>query len=125
MNIFHSVNHQRSVRQNDSLKSIAANNTIGTTQFRSIRKPKMRFPNNAPPLPKVSDRAAAITLEVNAFKTVSLDSISLNDLKTADILKIYRRFVGKRSTITQYTVLMPSEVSASNIQDNTRFWIEL
>lgn len=46
-----------------SLNNIAANNTIGITQFRSIRKPKIRFPNRAPPRPKVSDKAAAITLE--------------------------------------------------------------
>lgn len=35
------------------------------------------------------------------------------------------KFVGKRSTITQYTVLMPKDVNASNIQDNTKFSIEL
>lgn len=33
--------------------------------------------------------------------------------------------MGNRSTITQYTVLIPSEVRASNIQDNIRFSREL
>lgn len=31
------------------------------------------------------------------------------------------RLVGNRSTITQYTVLIPSDVKASNMHDNTRF----
>lgn len=43
-------------------KSIDEKRTIGTTQFRSIKKPKSRFPNKAPPLPNVNDKAAAITL---------------------------------------------------------------
>lgn len=34
------------------------------------------------------------------------------------------KFVGNRSTITQYTVLMPREVSASNIHDKIKFSIE-
>lgn len=43
-------------------KSIAENSTIGTTQFRSIRKPNTRFPTSAPVRPNVRDSAAAITL---------------------------------------------------------------
>lgn len=35
------------------------------------------------------------------------------------------KFVGNRSTITQYTVLMPKEVSASNIHDKIKFSNEL
>lgn len=38
--------------------------TIGTTQFKSIRKPNKRFPISAPPLPNVRDNAAAITLYI-------------------------------------------------------------
>lgn len=48
------------------------------------------------PLPKVKLSAAAITL----------------------------RLVGKRSTMTQYTVLMPSDVSASNMHESMRFSVE-
>lgn len=44
------------------LNNIAENNTIGMTQFKSIKKPNIKFPISAPPLPKVSDKAAAITL---------------------------------------------------------------
>lgn len=33
----------------------------------------------------------------------------------------YRKFVGNRSTMTQYTVLIPRLVSASNTQERTRF----
>lgn len=44
------------------LNNITENNTIGMTQFKSIRKPNIRFPIKAPPLPKVRDNAAAITL---------------------------------------------------------------
>lgn len=51
------------------LNNIAENNTIGTTQFRSIRNPNTRFPIKAPPLPNVSDRAAAMTLKASDRKT--------------------------------------------------------
>lgn len=44
------------------LNNIVANNTIGITQFKSIKNPKIKLPIRAPPLPKVSDKAAAITL---------------------------------------------------------------
>lgn len=37
---------------------------------------------------------------------------------------IYRKFVGNRSTITQYTVLMPKDVSASNTHDKAKFCVE-
>lgn len=60
-------------RKKNLQKSKALKITIGTTQFKSIRKPNKRFPSKAPPLPNVSESAAAIT----------------------------RRFVGNRSTITQ------------------------
>lgn len=43
--------------------NMAANNTIGIMQFKSMRKPKITFPINAPPRPKVKDNAAAITLK--------------------------------------------------------------
>lgn len=42
--------------------------TIGTTQFKSIRKPNKRFPISAPPLPNVRDNAAAITLHIYNYK---------------------------------------------------------
>lgn len=45
-------------------KSIMENNAMGTTQFRSMRKPNIKLPRRAPPLPKVKDRAAAITLKI-------------------------------------------------------------
>lgn len=35
------------------------------------------------------------------------------------------KLVGNKSTITQYTVLIPSEVSASNMHDKTKFSNEL
>ncbi len=64
-----SSNVKRIHRANDQqipssylLNNMAANNTIGTTQFRSIRNPKTRFPIKAPPRPNVSDSAAAMTL---------------------------------------------------------------
>lgn len=44
------------------LNNIVENNTIGMTQFKSIKKPNNKFPIRAPPLPKVKDNAAAITL---------------------------------------------------------------
>lgn len=50
-----------------SLNNIAANNTIGTTQLRSIRNPNTRFPIKAPPRPNVSDSAAAMTLWKTMF----------------------------------------------------------
>lgn len=45
------------------LNNIVENNTIGMTQFKSIKKPNIKLPIKAPPLPKVNDKAAAITLE--------------------------------------------------------------
>lgn len=36
----------------------------------------------------------------------------------------YLKLVGNRSTITQYTVLIPSEVSASKMHDKIRFCVE-
>lgn len=36
----------------------------------------------------------------------------------------YLKLVGNRSTITQYTVLIPSDVSASKIHDNIKFCTE-
>lgn len=44
------------------LNNIVENNTIGMTQFKSIKKPNIKFPIKAPPLPNVNDNAAAITL---------------------------------------------------------------
>lgn len=44
------------------LNNIAENNTIGMTQFKSIKNPNIKFPIKAPPLPNVKDKAAAITL---------------------------------------------------------------
>lgn len=46
---------------------------------------------------------------------------------TIEIVTIggYLKLVGNRSTITQYTVLMPSDVNASNMHDNTKFCVEL
>lgn len=38
------------------------NTAIGMTQFKSIRKPKIKFPKSAPLLPNVIESAAAITL---------------------------------------------------------------
>lgn len=38
---------------------------------------------------------------------------------------MYLKLVGNKSTITQYTVLMPNEVNASNIHDNIKFWMAL
>lgn len=55
----------RSIRKkshSNLLNNIAENNTIGMTQFKSIKKPKIKFPMRAPPRPNVSDKAAAITL---------------------------------------------------------------
>lgn len=47
--------------------------TIGTTQFKSIRKPNKRFPISAPPLPNVRDNAAAITLnKTHKFNKIKL-----------------------------------------------------
>lgn len=40
------------------------NTAIGMTQFKSIRKPKIRFPRSAPLRPNVMESAAAITLKV-------------------------------------------------------------
>lgn len=52
------------------LNNIAENNTIGMTQFKSIKKPKIKFPSRAPPRPNVSDKAAAITLyQRNSHRT--------------------------------------------------------
>lgn len=89
--------------------SMAAKSTIGTTQVRSIRKPKSKFPIRAPPLPKVKERAAAITLVKSHF------SVSANFLWIT-----YLRLVGNKSTITQYTVLMPKLVRASKMQDKAK-----
>lgn len=36
----------------------------------------------------------------------------------------YLRFVGNRSTITQYTVLIPKLVSASKTQESTKFAVD-
>lgn len=51
-----------------SLNNIVENNTIGMTQFKSIKKPNIKFPIKAPPRPNVSDKAAAITLHANEIK---------------------------------------------------------
>lgn len=53
------------ISYDDLLKSIAENKTTGTTQFKSIKNPKIRFPNKAPPRPNVNDKAAAITLLID------------------------------------------------------------
>lgn len=66
---------------------------IGTTQFKSIKKPNNRLPISAPPRPKVKAKAAAITLKL----------------------------VGNISTMTQYTALIPREVKASKIQHKVKF----
>lgn len=50
------------------LNNIAENNTIGMTQFKSIKKPNIKLPIRAPPLPNVNDKAAAITLHVKRKK---------------------------------------------------------
>lgn len=52
--------------------SMTPNNAIGTTQCKSIRKPKTRFPNRAPILPNVNDNAAAITLKQLFIKQLLL-----------------------------------------------------
>lgn len=44
------------------------------TQFKSIKKPNIKLPINAPPLPKVKDKAAAITLQITNKYTVCLIS---------------------------------------------------
>lgn len=59
------ISHTHIKNTNNLPNNIDANNTIGITQFKSIRKPKTRFPINAPPRPNVSDKAAAITLSIN------------------------------------------------------------
>lgn len=38
-------------------------------------------------------------------------------------MRIYLRFVGNKSTMIQYTVLMPRLVNASKTQDNIRFCV--
>lgn len=75
----------------------AAINMIGTTQNVSIKNPKTKLPRRAPTLPIVAERAAAITLKL----------------------------VGKRSTIMQYTTLIPKLVRASKIHDRRRFWLDV
>lgn len=36
----------------------------------------------------------------------------------------YRKLVGNKSTMTQYTVLMPRDVNASKMHERTRFCVE-
>lgn len=98
------------------------------TQFKSIKKPNIKLPIKAPPLPNVNDKAAAITLQnfmqKNQKERKKVKRISkVFEKKNLPIVK-YLRLVGNKSTITQYTVLMPSDVRASNIQDNTKFSTE-
>lgn len=44
------------------------------TQFKSIKNPNIKLPINAPPLPKVKDKAAAITLQITNKYAVHLIS---------------------------------------------------
>lgn len=61
----------------DLQKRREAKRTMGTTQLRSMRNPKIRPPNRAPPLPRVSESAAAITLKIKYTK-LKKKSLSMN-----------------------------------------------
>lgn len=137
--------------KNNLLNNIAENNTIGMTQFKSIKKPNIRLPIKAPPRPNVNDRAAAITLYViiNSiqFNWNTIYKLLVLPLKWkpngnikykydpidgrwhfsvyVSFFFFYLKFVGNKSTITQYTVDIPSDVRASNMQDNIKFSTEL
>lgn len=50
------------VKKKNLPNNIAENSIIGIKQFISMRNPNNRFPRRAPPLPKVRDNAAAMTL---------------------------------------------------------------
>lgn len=50
--------------------------------------------------------------------------VIMKSITSANFTVGYLKLVGNRSTITQYTVLMPSDVNASNMQDSTKFCVE-
>lgn len=62
--MIHSQLFQSSFVSEHLPNNMIENKTIGTTQWRSMRKPNTKFPARAPTLPNVNDSAAAITLKL-------------------------------------------------------------